>query len=1157
MTIPIHSDFIHLHNHTEYSLLDGACRIKDMIMASLQDKMEAMAITDHGNLFGSIEFYKQTLEAGIRPIIGMESYICDDMTIKKSGPRSQSSSHHLTLLVRNMDGYKNLVKISSVSHLEGFYYKPRVDKKYLKEHSKGLIGMSGCLKGEIPDLLVQDHYEQARVKALEYADMFEPGEFYLELMDHSIPEEHKANDQLIKLSRDINLPLVATNDTHFLKKEHAEAHEVLLCIQTNKTLNDPNRFRFTTDEVYFKTQAEMITLFDYIPEAIENTVKIAQKCALEMKFRNYLLPSFPLPQGYDQAMDYLHHLASQGLNRRYSHVTPGIRERFDYELSVIQKMGFASYFLIVWDFIHYAKEHRIPVGPGRGSAAGSVIAYALGITDLDPIKYDLMFERFLNPERVSMPDIDVDFCYKKREQVINYVKSKYGVKNVCQIITFGRMMGRGAIKDVGRVMGLSYNEVDKIAKLVPEDRSGKTPLHQIIQDSEEIRQISQNDTRIKKLLDLAIQLEGLPRQPGKHPAGVVIAPTPLTNYVALYNGKEGITTQIDMKYLEQLGMLKIDILGLKTLTIIDDSINLIKENHQYHVDLTKIPLDDTKVYKLLTDGKTIGIFQFESPGMQEYLKKIKPSVFEDMIAINALYRPGPLANNMADEFINRKNGNLAIEYLIPELEPILKETYGVILYQEQVMRIAGDIGGFKLSEADNLRKAMSKKRPEIMEKFGTKFCEGAKNRHIPAGKATALYEMMKKFGEYGFNKSHSACYALVAYYTAYLKVHYPVEFMAASLSSDLSKTDTGKITKYIEECISMGIKILPPDINHSHYPFTVEHHQIRFALGAIKTVGESAISSLVEARNHDHPFSSFFDFVSRTMIGGAVKKNTIEGLISAGALDQFGTRAQLLASTDPAITMAIRLNQRLTSAQFSLFGDTNQSQVNNGVSFELASLPELPLIEKLNKEKEFIGFYISGHPLDKYRFEMSCVTPIAELIELDREQTYVAGLITHIAFKTTRKNADRRLAFLTMEDYSGNREFTVFSDTISKYQPLLIENKMIVCQVTKNVYGDKVGYVVDRLFLLEDFNLHAQLQLRLDFQLNGLQKDTIDTVTGILEKYNGNVPVFLNLKMPFNGKSYFFQSKNFKVTPDSKLLMELKSTNNPVKAYYQIQSCAM
>ncbi|HPL82659.1 MAG TPA: DNA polymerase III subunit alpha, partial [Candidatus Omnitrophota bacterium] len=839
------SEFIHLHLHTQFSLLDGACKIPELLALAKQYNMDSLAITDHGNMFGAVDFYQEAQKAGIKPIIGCEFYIAPGSRQDKTSSSMENASYHLILLSRDEEGYRNLMKLVSLAYLEGFYYRPRIDKDALAEYSKGLIGLSACLKGEIPVMLKQKRFNDALKTADTYLNILGKNNFYLELQENSIPEQKIVNEGLIKISKEINIPLVATNDVHYLTRDKASAHEALLCIQTQTTLDDPNRMRFQADEFYFKSPKEMQSLFKDLPEAINNTVEIASRCNLELDFKEIHLPKYEPPVG-ETKEEFLEKLCKEGLKKRFDKITPEITERLSHELKIIEKMGFVSYFLIVWDFIHYAKSQGIPVGPGRGSAAGSLVSYLLGITDLDPLKYGLLFERFLNPERMGLPDIDIDFCYERRQEVISYVTQKYGQENVAQIITFGTMQARAVLRDVGRVMGISYADVDRIAKMIPAELD--MSLKKALESEPELNNLYRNDPQIHKLITTALSLEGLNRHASVHAAGVVIADKPLSNYSPLFKTSDDqITTGFSMGILEKIGLLKVDFLGLRTLTVIDQALKIIKKTKGIDIDIVKLPLDDPKTYKLLTSAQTMGIFQIESSGMRDLLKKLEPEKFEDIIALLALYRPGPIGSGMLDDFIKRKHNLIPIKYEHPKLESILKETYGIMVYQEQIMQAASILAGFSLAQADILRKAMGKKIPEVMEKQRSNFIHGCVKNSIKESTAAKIFDLIEYFSGYGFNKSHSTAYALISYRTAYLKANYPVEFMTALLTSERDNTD--KIVEYVNEAQRMGLVVLPPDINESEGLFKVRDEKtIRFGLLAVKNVGHGAVDSIVESR---------------------------------------------------------------------------------------------------------------------------------------------------------------------------------------------------------------------------------------------------------------------------------------------------------------------
>ncbi len=934
-----HSHFVHLHLHSQYSLLDGAIKIADLIQRARDYRMPALAITDHGNMFGAIEFYLKAREAGIKPIIGCEVYVAPGSRFDKANARGSSeASYHFILLCQNLTGYRNLCHLLSAGYREGFYYKPRIDWKLLAERNEGLIALTACLGGEIPTLIRLGRFDEARERTAAMAKIFDHGRLYLELQENHIPEQTPVNKGLIALSEELHLPLVATNDCHYLTREDAFAHEVLLCIQTGKTMDDPNRMRFQNNEFYVKTPAEMAELFKHVPQALANTVQIAERCNLELDFKTYHFPQYEKPSG--KSLDeVLEEMARAGLERRLGEIrkvrpdfsatsTQGYAERLELELTCIKQMGFPGYLLIVADFINWAKDHDIPVGPGRGSAAGSLVAYALRITDIDPMPYHLLFERFLNPERVSMPDIDVDFCIYGREKVIEYVREKYGSDNVAQIITFGTMQAKGVIRDVGRALNMPYGEVDKIAKLVPTVLN--ITLKDALQQEPKLRELVEKDPKVKELFSIALALEGLTRHASTHAAGVVVTPRPLPEYLPLYTDPKsgGQVTQYAMSYVEKIGLVKFDFLGLKNLTVIDNAVKLIRADKAPDLDTATLPYDDAEAYQLLQAGNTTGVFQLESSGMKELLVKLKPSCFEDIIAVCALYRPGPLGSGMVDDFIQRKHGKKKITYDFPQLEPILKDTYGVIVYQEQVMQIAQVLGGYSLGGADLLRRAMGKKKPEEMAKQKEIFLDGAKKNKLEPKKAEAVFDLMAKFAEYGFNKSHSAAYALIAYQTAYLKAHYPVEFMAALLTEDMENTD--KVIKNISEVRAMGIEVLPPDINASNSSFAVHDRSIRFGLGAVKGVGAAALESIIDVRQ-EKKFHSLHDFCERVDLR-KVNKKVVEALVKCGAFDSLnGHRAQYMAVLEEAMEMGQKMQREKAAGQESLFGaEEIVSQNGNG-----------------------------------------------------------------------------------------------------------------------------------------------------------------------------------------------------------------------------------
>jgi len=961
------SEFVHLHNHSDYSLLDGAQTISTLAETMSDLKMDTVALTEHGNLFSAIEFYKAAKKTGIKPIIGCEIYVAQGSRLDKTPKRDGGwGNNHLILLVQNYTGYLNLIKLVTTGYLEGFYYRPRIDKELLREYSDGLICLSGCLKGEVQEFAVRGNLESAKKAALEFGEIF-PGRFYLELQSHGIDEEDIARKVISNLAKELDLPLVATNDCHYARKEHWEAHDILFCLGTGKDRDDPNRQRYATPEFYFKNQDEMWKLFKDYPGALENTRKIADSCDLNIPLGKTLLPSFPIPDS-EPSNDpdaYLSKLCRMGINKRYSTLTPELEQRLQYELDVIKKMGFGGYFLIVMDFVQFAKKNGIPVGPGRGSVAGSLVAYCLDITTIDPLCHDLLFERFLNPERISMPDIDIDFCYERRQEVIEYIRQRYGENSVTQIITFGKLKAKQVVRDVGRVLGMNYSEVDRIAKMIP-GGPGVTLEHSI-QINKDLGKVAKQDQPHKELMDFSKVLEGMNRHASTHAAGVVIAPGELTDYIPLYKSSQGdVMSQYDMKSLESLGLLKMDFLGLRNLTVIDQTLSLLKEKGQ-KITLSKIPLDDKKTYKTFAKGNTVGIFQFESSGMREYLKKLKPTCIEDLIAMNALYRPGPMEN--IDEFIKRKHGRKKIRYDHPDLEPILKETYGIIVYQEQVMQIANKIAGFSLAQADIMRRAMGKKQKSLMAGQKKEFINGAVNKNISQKKAESIYGLVEKFAQYGFNKSHSTAYAYVAYQTAYLKTHHPAEFMAANLTSEMNSTS--RVVTLINECRKLKLIVHPPDVNESHIIFKpLDEKTISFGLKAIKNVGTKALENILAARKEHGSFKTLFDFCV-TLDLRLVNRKVLESLVATGAMDSLeGTRGQKFQAVETVLKYAQQTQIEKEDDQCSLF-DSEASEIS--YVHKIPSLPDVSdwsETEKLDREKELMGFYLTGHPLLKYADEL-------------------------------------------------------------------------------------------------------------------------------------------------------------------------------------------
>lgn len=1098
-----HADYVPLHLHSEYSLLDGAIRLKELVEEASAFRMPAVAVTDHGNLFGAVEFYRLATKAGIKPIIGCEVYVAPGShREKKHVNNTEDVSYHLILLARDNQGYRNLVSLVTLAYTEGFYYKPRIDIELLQQYSGGLIALTSCLKGEIPAYLQRGMIEKARGKALEYKHILGPENFYIELQDNGLPEQEKLNQKLIDLARELHIGIVATNDCHYMKRDDARAHDILLCIQTGKTVNEKNRLRMQSDGFYFKSPDEMKHAFREIPEAILNTRAIAERCCVEFKLGTSLLPHYEI-QGKSPD-SFLDELVRTGMADRVKKDTDLVyAQRLERELEIIKKMDYASYFLIVWDFIRHAKEQEIPVGPGRGSAAGSLVSYCLGITDIDPVEYNLLFERFLNPERISMPDIDVDFCKDRRSEVISYVAEKYGKDHVAQIITFGTMAAKAAIRDVGRALDMPYGEVDRIAKLIP--NTVHVTIRDTLKSEAQLKDLYEGNPKITELIDTAMRLEGLCRHASTHAAGVVISPAPLTDYTPLYrNASDGsIMTQFDMLSIERIGLLKFDFLGLKTLTVINKTLSYIKDNGK-ELFLKDIVFDDRKTYELLSSGNTTGIFQLESAGMRDLLVKISPNRFEDLIAIVALYRPGPMGSGMIDEFIKRKKGKIPVKYDLPQLKEILDETYGVILYQEQVMRIANKLANFSMGQADILRKAMGKKKPEEMEKQKEAFIQGAVTKRIPEKKANRIFDLMAYFAEYGFNKSHSAAYAYVAYQTAYLKAHYPVEFMAATLSADMDNTD--KIVKSIAGCREMGIEILPPDINLSGKEFKVVGSSIRFGLEAVKGVGSAAIESIVETRDAGGPFDSVTSFLEK-IDQRKVNKKVVEGLIKAGAFDSLkGNRAQAMEIMNRLLGSGLRSSTARVFGQQSIFGDAPET----GPS----PVPEWSKDILLKYEKESLGFYITGHPLMKYypHLHKMGTKKLSELEETaDGEEVRIAGILMAIRRIQTKAKAEI-MAYCTLEDPEARIDIIVFpelfkssAEILQKDIPLLVKGS-----VDKTEKGIKViASEISRLDVMEARQVRkAELTLRLPLS-DSIQLQTLRSL--LKADSTGLYPLYLRI----------------------------------------------
>ena len=1055
--------FAHLHVHTEYSLLDGASRVKELIRRTKELGMDSVAITDHGVMYGAVRFYKEAKAQGIHPVIGCEVYLAPGMRQERAEVDG-TRYYHLILLAENETGYRNLVELISLANIEGYYYKPRIDKELLRQYHEGVIALSACVAGEIPQAILRGNNERAEALIAEYVEIFGQDNFFLEIQDHGLPEEKTVNRALRELAKKYDIGLVATNDVHYVHADDSEFHDILLCVQTGRTINDPDRMRFSGPDYYLKSEEEMAALFADYPEALENTAKIAARCQVDFTFGELQLPFYPLPEHFESDDAYLRALCEERLSSRYADVTDEIRTRLDYELGVIHGMGYASYFLIVWDFINYARGHGVEVGPGRGSAAGSIVAYLLGITNIDPLRYALLFERFLNPERVSMPDIDIDFDDINRGRVISYVKERYGEDHVAQIATFGTMGAKGAIRDVGRVLEMSFSEVSAITKLVPAELN--ITLERALKESSDFRRLYDEDESVRRVIDLARKIEGLPRNTSIHAAGVVIAKNPLSSQVPVWVSEGTLVTEFDKDDVEALGLLKMDFLGLRTLTIIADTVRHVRASHGIELDVDAIPLVDEKTSQMLCDGDTGAVFQMESAGMTNLVKDLQPKGFVDLIPTVALYRPGPLGSGMVTDFIDGLHGKKEVVYMHPLLEPILKETFGVVLYQEQVMQIVQVLAGFSLGQADLLRRAMGKKKHDLLMAQKEIFLQGCAKNGLETSLANHIFDLLTHFADYGFNKSHSAAYGLLAWQTAYLKAHYPVEFMAGVLTSIMDKTD--KIPVYIQLCRQMGIKILPPDINSSAATFGIEDGAIRFGLAAVRNVGENAIVSMERVRAEGGKFRSLVDFCARVDMR-AVNKRALESLIKCGAFDSIGTeRNQLLASLDAAMQDAARRQRDVLSGQGGLFGEETMEEVQQiAVS---ADVPPSTARERLTWEKEATGFYITGHPLDDYSDTLSALLSIGEIpniVRKDRQLVRIGGILTSTKRFTTKKGDT--MLFAELEDFSGKIEVTVFPRVFYAHVSALEPDAIIVVEGRVDTTGEEPKLLAEEIWRMNEY----------------------------------------------------------------------------------------
>ncbi len=1145
-------EFVHLHLHTEYSLLDGMCRISKVTKTAHKYGMKALAITDHGTMGGVLKFYEESLQHGIKPIIGIEVYIAPESRFDQKYNNKKDAFNHLTLLAANNQGYQNLLKLSTLSYTEGFYYKQRIDKEILSRYSEGLIIMSGCLKGEINQHLLNGDVEKAEEAVGVFQEIAGRDNFYLEIMDNKLPDQDRLNKMLVELSKKTGAGLVATNDCHYIKKEDAFAHEVLLCVQTLSHIEDKDRMRFQTDEFYFKSPDEMYEAFKEIPEALQNTLKISEKCNVKIGIGENHLPVFYPPDG--KAPDiYLEELVIKGLGDRFNlkvesldsaAIKDDVIERANYEFGVIKKMGFSSYFLIIHDFVSYAKQKKIMVGPGRGSAAGSLIAYLLGITEINPLPYNLIFERFLNPERVSLPDIDVDFSDRRRDEVISYIREKYGAENVAQIGTYGTMAARAVLRDVGRALGFSYGEVDRLAKIISQEPG--VSLEDEVSSNSEIKHIIENDEKIKNLFDISLKLEGLTRHSSTHAAGLVITERPVYEYAPLFRGPKGeLATQYEMDGVAKIGLLKVDILGLKTLSVIEDTLELLKERRG--IEIKEFPLNDRKTYHLLSIGDSLGIFQLESKGMRELLKDSQPEIFEDIIAILALYRPGPMKSGMVKEYINRKRDPSKIVYDHPLLEPILKTTYGIILYQEQVMEIAHRFAGFTMGEADELRKAMGKKIESVMEQNREKFIEGAHKKGVDKRTAEKIFEQIVKFAGYGFNKSHSTGYALLSYQTAFLKANYPLEFMNSLLNSEIGDFD--KIAEYIDECERMKIWILPPDVCESHERFQLFSNDIIFGLSAVKNVGSGAIKSIIEAREKG-AFKSLSDFCERVNLR-TVNKKVIESLIKAGSFDYLETpRSQLFAMVDEAIGYGSKVQKRVEEGHVDIFGSDFSGGIISLDTKVLASLPEWSETRLLSYEKEMLGVYLTGHPLQRYIsiMKMFSNVSVSELDERIKEGAIVSvgGILTELKRTNTKKG--ERMGWGEIEDLTGRVKVLFYPRTYEEFSSLIRKSSIIFVK-GRLEKRDSAMIIADEVANLNTAKDKFLSNVEIDVKLP-LQEEKLQKLKELFIKNKGNCPLYLNLIAEGGNKKVKMKANGYTVNPDVEFIENLKVILGDASAFH-------
>jgi DNA polymerase III subunit alpha len=1150
-------EFVHLHVHTDFSLLDGACETGELLDEASRQKMPAVAITDHGNLFAAANFFYEASKRDVKPIIGCEVYVArgsrHDRGEKTSngndrpgnGDRGEMEpgsrgSNHLVLLCENLEGYHNLIKLVSSGFLEGFYYKPRIDYELLAKHSRGLIALSACLKGAVTEAVMEERYDQARDNAYKLRDIFGKQNFFLEIQDQGLEIEKSVNPQLVRLSKETGIPLVATNDCHYLHHQDAHAQEVLLCIQTGKTMGDANRMKFATDQFYFKSAAEMAQVFHEIPEALRRTVDIAARCNVKIERIPNPFPEFRVPEG-QTASSYFEKVVREGFATRIPYLERLAKagalanplseyaRRLTSEIQMIQKMRYEGYFLIVWDFIHYARAQDVPVGPGRGSAAGSLVSYALRITDVDPLQYNLLFERFLNPERVSMPDIDIDFCMRRRGELIEYVTQKYGRENVAQIITFGTMAAKAAIKDVGRAMEIPYIEVDRLAKMVPATLG--ITLDKALEETPQLKSAVNSDEKLKDLMNVALRLEGLSRHASTHAAGVVISPQPLTDLVPVYKtNRDEITTQFDMNALERIGLLKMDFLGLTTLTVLQDTVKMVEQNRGVKVDIDNLTLDDADTYKLFSRGDTTAIFQFESHGMRDILRRYQPTRIEDLTALNALYRPGPIQGGMIDDFINRKHGKTKVSYELPQLQDILQETYGVILYQEQVMQIANRLASFSLGEADILRRAMGKKKKEEMAAQRAKFLDGCARNKIAEKKAERIFNLMEEFAGYGFNKSHSCAYALLAYQTAYMKTHYPVEFMAALLTSETGNAE--KAVKYINEARGMSISILPPDVNESDLYFTPVGESIRFGLAAIKNVGENTAKAIRDSRLASGEFTALYDFCER-IEPRFLNKRVFESLIKSGAMDSLGPREAMAASIDDALAALQRASRLRESGQHGLFG--GGGAVETSTPFLLSDAPLWSEEERLASEYAMLGFYVSGHPLEKYGSQLVEWGVVRlEEVEGQRNGKEITVAVLIVGSRPMRSKKGARWAIFTIQDMTGVQEMLAFPESFTKHEQLLKPGTPLLLKVRVQIEEAGTRLSLQEARRIADIaeRASAQQEFRVRLSIASMNEDTLDRLEKLFAEAPGMNQVVFELESPDGTVAVAPSKQRVKATPE-------------------------